>query len=207
MTSTPHVYTAINSVQTKLSKDGISKDRRNQQGSGYNFRGIDDVYNVLSSILSECGLVILPRVTERHQDERTSKSGGSLFYTTIKMEFDLVSAVDGSKHTIATYGEAMDSGDKSTNKAMSAAYKYAAFQAFCIPVEGDNDADASTHQVVVKDMANKADIETINVFATGADTGPVVAKAFTHYKVKTAKELTAEQAAVIIKRCIETVQK
>jgi hypothetical protein len=30
---------------------------------------------------------------------------------------------------------------------MSAAYKYAAFQAFCIPTEGDNDADGSTHVV------------------------------------------------------------
>ena len=28
---------------------------------------------------------------------------------------------------------------------MSAAYKYAAMQAFCIPTEGDNDADSTTH--------------------------------------------------------------
>jgi hypothetical protein len=66
------------------------------------------------------------------------------------MEFDLVSAEDGSKHTICTVGEAFDSGDKSMNKAMSAAYKYAAFQAFAIPTEGDNDADASTHEVKPK---------------------------------------------------------
>jgi hypothetical protein len=45
------------------------------------------------------------------------------------------------------YGEAMDSGDKATNKAMSAAYKYACMQAFSIPTEGDNDADAHTHEV------------------------------------------------------------
>jgi len=44
-------------------------------------------------------------------------------------------------------GEAMDSGDKSSNKAMSAAYKYACFQAFCIPTEGDNDADNTTHDI------------------------------------------------------------
>jgi hypothetical protein len=42
----------------------------------------------------------------------------------------------------------MDSGDKATNKAMSAAYKYAAFQMFAIPTEGDNDADGHTHEVV-----------------------------------------------------------
>jgi hypothetical protein len=41
----------------------------------------------------------------------------------------------------------MDSGDKATNKAMSAAYKYAAFQTFAIPTEGNPDADAETHQV------------------------------------------------------------
>ena len=41
----------------------------------------------------------------------------------------------------------MDSSDKSTNKAMSAAFKYAAMQAFCIPTEGDNDADAHSHDI------------------------------------------------------------
>jgi hypothetical protein len=171
----PKVYAAINAVQAALSKHGITKDRRNQQGSGYNFRGIDDVYNVLSGILAENKLVILPRTTERIQEERQSKSGGSLFYTTVKMEFDLVSAVDGSKHTVATYGEAMDSGDKSTNKAMSAAYKYAAFQAFCIPTEGDNDADGSTPEPTAKN-APKAK-ET-------APLGPTVEALATHEQIK-----------------------
>ena len=47
-------------------------------------------------------------------------------------------------------GEAMDRSDKATNKAMSAAYKYACFQTFCIPTEGDNDADFTTHEVKEK---------------------------------------------------------
>ena len=41
----------------------------------------------------------------------------------------------------------MDTSDKATNKAMSAAYKYAAFQTFAIPTEADNDADGHTHEV------------------------------------------------------------
>ena len=141
------VYKAIAAVQGELAKTGIAKSRRNQQGSGYNFRGIDDVYAALSPLLSSHGLVIIPRMTEREVIERTSKSGGALFYTTVKADFDFVSSVDGSVHTACTYGEAMDSGDKSTNKAMSAAYKYAAFLTFAIPTEGDNDADATTHDV------------------------------------------------------------
>ena len=141
------VYQAINAIQSDLSKTGIEKNRRNQQGSGYNFRGIDDVYNAIAPLLATHKLCILPRMLSRHCDERLSKSGGSLFYVTVEAEFDFVSSEDGTKHTVKTFGEAMDSGDKATNKAMSAAYKYAAFQAFAIPTEGDNDADAHTHFV------------------------------------------------------------
>jgi len=140
------VYQAINAIQADLAKTGIEKTRRNQQGSGYNFRGIDDVYNAIAPLLATHKLCILPRMLSRHCDERLSKSGGSLFYVTVEAEFDFVSSEDGTKHTVKTFGEAMDSGDKATNKAMSAAYKYAAFQAFAIPTEGDNDSeDAISH--------------------------------------------------------------
>jgi len=98
-------------------------------------------------LLAQHKLCILPRVLSRSCEERTSAKGGVLFYVTIEAEFDFVAACDGSKHVVKTFGEAMDSGDKATNKAMSAAYKYALMQAFAIPTEGDNDADATTHEV------------------------------------------------------------
>jgi len=139
------VYKAINAVQADLARDGITKDRRNQQ-QGYNFRGIDDVYNALAPKLAAHGLCILPRILSRDVQERQTQKGGVLFYVTVEAEFDFVCAEDGSKHIVRTYGEAMDSADKATNKAMSAAYKYAAFQAFAIPTEGDNDADGSSPQ-------------------------------------------------------------
>jgi len=143
------VYKAIAAVQAELATDGISKDHKNSQ-QGYNFRGIDDVYNALAPVLSKHGLCILPRILSREMIERQTKTGNALFYVTVDAEFDFVCAEDGSKHTVKTYGEAMDSADKATNKAMSAAYKYAAFQSFCIPTEGDNDADKTTHEVKPK---------------------------------------------------------
>lgn len=154
------VYQAITAVQGELAKEGISKSRKNTQ-QGYNFRGIDDVYNVLSPLLAKHGLCILPRILTRGVTERETQKGGVLFYVVVEAEFDFVCAEDGSAHTVRTFGEAMDSGDKATNKAMSAAYKYAAFQAFAIPTEGDNDADASTHEVraVVPDPAGKKALE------------------------------------------------
>jgi len=162
------VYEKIAAVTADLSRIGISKDSKNAQ-QGYQFRGIDQVYGALSPLLSKHGLCILPRVKDRQVLERQTKSGGALFYTTLIVEFDFVAAEDGSKHTVITVGEAMDSGDKSSNKAMSAAYKYAAFQTFCIPTEADNDADATTHEVAAAPVTDPAIETAIDLAANMAE--------------------------------------
>ncbi|EIZ9234936.1 ERF family protein [Cronobacter sakazakii] len=149
------VYQAISAVAKEMAATGISKDRTNTQ-QNFKFRGIDQVYNALAPALVNHGLLILPRITERTVTERTTPKGTVLFYVVVKAEFDFVSTKDGSVHTVVTYGEAMDSGDKATNKAMSIAYKYAAFQAFCIPSEETAiDADAEVHHI------QPADADTI----------------------------------------------
>jgi len=151
----PGVYRAILAVAADMAREGIGKTRQNVQ-QGYKFRGIDEVLNALAPSLVAHGLVILPRCIGRVVTERATKTGGILIYVVVEAEFDFVAISDGSKHTVKTYGEAMDSGDKATNKAMSAAYKYAAFQAFCIPIAGeDNDADATTHEVTARAEALK----------------------------------------------------
>ena len=144
MTESPHVYQAITAITGALAKVGIGKSRRNTK-QGFNFRGIDDVYDALARQLSEHKLTIIPQVTDRQMTERPTQNGGTLFFTVVTVNYDLVSAVDGSKHSARIIGEAMDSADKSTNKAMSAAYKYLAFQLFCIPIEG-HDADEEHHE-------------------------------------------------------------
>lgn len=198
------VYKAISAVAGDLASIGIAKDRRNTQGAGYNFRSIDDVLNALASILVKNGLVILPRMVGRESIERQAKSGGALYYVCVEAEFDLVAVEDGSKHTIRTFGEAMDSSDKATNKAMSAAYKYAAIQAFCIPTEGDNDADAHTPiaapQFVRCSKEQEQKIAEL-VQATGTD----IVAMFTYFSGQAGRELvefsdvSTEYAAAMIK--------
>lgn len=141
-----NVYKAMAAVMADLSKVGIGKDQQNKQ-QGFKYRGVDDVMNTLAPSLSKHGLLIVPRVLDRLVTERESRSGGTLFHTVLRVEFDFIAAEDGSKHVVGpVIGEAMDSGDKAANKAMSIAYKYACFQAFCIPTEG-MDPDAETHEV------------------------------------------------------------
>ncbi len=173
----PAVYAAIAAVMEDVGRDGIAKDRRND-AQKYNFRGIDDVYNALAPILARHHLIIVPRVLSREKTERVSmKDDGRgnvresvLFYVVVHVEFDIICATDGSKHIASTWGEAMDSADKATNKAMSAAYKYMAMQTFCIPTEGDNDADASHHEVKANAGASASPRKAQQ--ATGAEAIP-----------------------------------
>jgi hypothetical protein len=161
------------------------------------FRGIDDVYAALAPLLARHRLVVIPRVIQREVIERQSKSGGALFYVTVHAEFDFISAIDGTTHTAATFGEAMDSGDKATNKAMSAAYKYAAFLTFAIPTEGDNDADATTHEVAGAPQfitqTQRDDLE-----ALAGEVGADITRFCKYFGVKTLSCIPAERYAAAV---------
>ena len=134
------VYQAINAVLSEISEGGIAKHHRNQQ-ENYDYRSIEDVLNALSPLLARHKLCVLPRMLEREAIQVGADSGGQLVL--VRGAFDLVSALDGSVHTIECFGEAYDDSDKGTAKAISAAYKSAMLQAFCVPVPQD-DADART---------------------------------------------------------------
>jgi len=158
-----NVHQCIAAVQSALVKEGIGKTRRNTQ-QGYQFRGIDDVYNAISPVLADVGLVILPSYTTRELIERTSQADKALFNVTVQGNYKLVSAHDGSiEYAGPFWGEAMDAADKATNKAMSAAYKYMAMQVFAIPTEGDNDADTTTHDVRSRITPTAGVMETLPI--------------------------------------------
>lgn len=151
---TKKVYAAILAVQKALNDEGgIGKNAKNDT-QGWNFRGIDDVYYAVSPKLNAAGLVVIPRCITRTCEERTTTRGGAIYSVVVEAEFDFICAEDGSMHTARTFGEAMDTGDKATNKAMSVAYKYACFQTFAIPTMGkeNNDPDYTTPEKTVKKL-------------------------------------------------------
>ena len=133
----------------------IGKTRNNPQ-QGYKFRGIDEVYNAVNAALAKHEVFCVPTVLEMAREERQTKQGGTLLYTILKIKY-LFYASDGSNFECVTMGEAMDSGDKSCNKAMSAAQKYAFFQVFSIPTEEHKDTEIESHQVVKKSSVQVAE--------------------------------------------------
>jgi len=138
----------ISNVMKDLSEVGIAKAQENKFDN-YKFRGIDDVYNTLSKILAKHNLVITPSIVNRELGVVTTAKGGSMNHTVLTVEYTFSSPYSDDKVTCVMMGEAMDRGDKSINKAFSAAYKYLCLQVFCIPLQGDNDADSESHETIV----------------------------------------------------------
>jgi hypothetical protein len=122
--------------------DAISKDKRNAQ-QGFQFRGIDDVYNRLHPILAKHRIYSTPEVIEERSEERKTAKGGNLIYRILKVRYTFFTD-DGTSVSTTVMGEGMDSGDKASNKAMAVAHKYALLQLFCIPTEDMVDPDAET---------------------------------------------------------------
>jgi hypothetical protein len=126
----------------------IGKDSKNAQ-QGFMYRGIDAVMNALNPVMAKLGLFLCPEVLEQTREERQGRNGGTLLYSILKVKYTLY-APDGSSVSCVVLGEGMDSGDKASNKAMSVAMKYAAFQLFMIPTEEMVDPDAEVHEVAPK---------------------------------------------------------
>jgi len=156
----PEVLRGIHQVIGYFAQHGIGKNRRNEQ-QGFAFRGIDDVMNRMAESLVAANLVIIPNIKSREVTERATSRGNPLFYVSIEVEYKVYSTIDGSFITCVVPGEAMDSGDKATNKALSIAYKYMAFQLFAIPT--NEDPDATTHTLAPKEKAVAKEVEFVTV--------------------------------------------
>lgn len=126
----------------------VEKDSVNEQQK-FKYRGIDAVMNALNPALVKNKVFIIPQVLEQTREERKTARGGNMIYTVLRVKYTFY-AEDGSFIEAIVAGEGMDSGDKSSNKALAAAFKYACFQVFCIPTEEMKDPDADTQEESTK---------------------------------------------------------
>ena len=134
------IYAAISGVMADVG--AVGKNNTNQI-QHYRFRGIDDVMNALYPAMVKNHVFVAPTVLEQTREERTTPKGGLLIYSIVRVNYKFYTD-DGSFVEAVVIGEAMDSGDKSMNKAMSAAFKYASFQVFCIPTEEMKDSETDS---------------------------------------------------------------
>lgn len=190
-TNAPRIYEAISGVMADIG--AVGKNKKNAQ-QGFMFRGIDDVMNALAPALIKNKVFIVPEVTHEERTERATTKGGVLFYTRLHVTYHFYTT-DGSSVQAKVIGEAMDSGDKATNKAMSIAYKYAAFQVFNIPTEEMKDPDADVYEDIEPEQPTVEYIDAIKIKAlkkTMAEKGVTDKQVLDRYGIGSFEEMTIQ---------------
>ena len=184
-----NVYQLISAVSAEIAKTGIGKNQTNTH-QRYQFRGIDDLYNAIGPILAKHGLLMLPEIVNKRYEDRQSKDK-TMIYAYVTMQYTFVSANDGSKHTITVCGEASDTSDKASNKAMSMAYKYACIQSFSIPIVGKEDSEFESNEIEKSAVINEQESKEIKdlLEKTGSD----VNKFLQYFNAPNVDEMTKKQ--------------
>ena len=151
----PLIYKKMSDVMREIG--AIGKDQKNQ-AQGFKFRGIDQFVNALYPALTRNGVFMAPRAL-RHDQEikevvRSNGKAGVDKHVSIMMEYTFY-AEDGSSVVVGPVpAEGLDSGDKATNKALSAALKYALIQTFSIPTEDMAEADLESPEMGTSTVAS-----------------------------------------------------
>ena len=143
MSEVKKIYRALVSVADGLRQQGIAKGKKCAGGGNFAYRGIDDVYAAVSPLLAANSVIIRPVTIERLEDVQA----GKMRLVRINVQYEAISAEDGSSVTFAGIGEGCDTSDKAAGKALSYAYKTAIFQLFAVPVAGQEDPDQVVHQI------------------------------------------------------------
>lgn len=121
----------------------IGKGQRNTQ-QNFMYRGHDDVMNELNPLLSKYQVFFAPTVLERVTAQRTTSKGNVLYEVNLHVQYAFFGP-RGDFILASAWGEGTDSGDKSTNKAMTMALKNVVAQVFAVSTEENSRYDTDAH--------------------------------------------------------------
>lgn len=123
----------------------VQKDKQMQGGGSYRYASVEAVIDKLRPEMLRQGITLVPVDMQPITVEAfEGKNGGRQNRTQLRVTFQLTHAASGQTQPVVTIGEAIDVGDKSSNKAMTAARKYALILAFNIETGNDPD-DTPSH--------------------------------------------------------------
>lgn len=142
MSTKPTVYEALNAVMEQVQS--VRKGDRNTQ-QNYSFRGIDAVVNAVGPALRAHGVIVVPHVEDvQYNVVEVGQRRTPMRECTVRVRY-VFHGPSGDHLDCVAVGEAMDSGDKATPKAMSVAMRVALLQALCIPTD-EPDVDSVSYE-------------------------------------------------------------
>lgn len=126
----PTIQAALAAVMADVTH--VGKEGKNS-AQGYSFRGIDGVLNAVGPALRRHGVVVMPHLERvEHLVVEVGKNRTAMRQATVSVRYVFHGPAGDSLDCVVA-GEAMDSGDKATSKAMSVALRTALIQALALP--------------------------------------------------------------------------
>lgn len=145
MSEAKSVQEAILAVMQEVSS--VQKDGKISSGGGYKFASETAFIEALRPAMVKHYLFIYPSGIAALNDDTYTTSGGSTMNSRIgRFRFSMCHAPSDTSIDIEVLGEGADIGDKASNKAMTAALKYALRQTFLISTGDDPDNTPSETQ-------------------------------------------------------------
>ena len=169
---------ALNEVMKEVG--AVKKNDRNAS-QGFNFRGIDAVVNAVSPALQKHGVIVVPSVEDyEYASVEIGKNRTVMGHVKVKVTYTFIGAGgDAIKSTVV--GEAMDSGDKATAKAMSVAFRTALLQTLSLPTD-EPDPDSQSYERSEKVVVDTKMLATAIAEASELETLAKLGAYITKYK-------------------------
>jgi ERF superfamily protein len=136
-------------------------DRREDRGGQYNFRGVDRVITAVGPALRRHGVLLMPvKVSNVTYRDQTTKAGNVMQECTLTVDWQVIGPMgDLLPVVLQSVGQANDTGDKATAKAMSIAHRVLFLTSLHIPTGdpnvdvGDDRGEARFDPVAYRDEA------------------------------------------------------
>lgn len=164
----PSIFTALSNVMADVQS--VRKGDVNEQ-QGFRFRGVDAVVNAVAPALRNHSVIVVPDVRDyQYGTVEVGRNRTPMGHARVIVAYTFHGPA-GDSITCSAPGEAMDSGDKATAKAMSVAFRTALLQALALPTD-EPDPDAHTYQRATPPPANP-NTDLINeIYTLAAQLGP-----------------------------------
>lgn len=134
------IHVAINRVMRDLRPVGKG-DRYDDNRTRFDFRGIDRVVNAVEPVFERHGVFAVPQVQEvSYRDVPRASGPGRNSECRMKVRYCFYGP-QGDCVVAEVQGEALDTSDKGTTKAMSVAWRNALIQVLALPTQAPDPDD------------------------------------------------------------------
>jgi hypothetical protein len=169
---------------------GYVQKRGHNERFNYSYVTAADIAGSVGDILSELGVVVIPKLEEISYESAASR-GEATRMARVVMAYTFADVDSGEEVIAKVAGQGLDPGDKAPYKAMTGALKYALLQSFLLATGDDPEderADARSTGTNPERLISADQVRELQSLID--ETGTELERVLAYYKVASLEEMT-----------------